>query len=443
MPGETSLTAFAYLRGTDEVPLPDQRRAVELLSEHEARPITAMFEDASHGRAELLRLLWTVEHTQAPGASLVVSTMFALGDDVTERALRVLQLGAVGAELRLLEGVLPDGALLSAWGERSVSERRRELAREGMRRRALRGEVLGRTPYGYAVEARHLVPDEREAPIVRRMFDRYLAGEGVRRVARELNADGVTNRRGRPWTASAVRLLLRNQVYIGTYRRLDVSVSGAHQSLVPRGDFEAVQRRMTRRAPRAVPRERHSYLLAGLLRCGYCGGSMVGASHSRSGGEEPYRYYRCGSAVNEGRCSYHSQRTEQLEAAVRAQLMNAQVTEAVEPPVTNAPDGGGPRPDRTLLDALERFGRGEWTWDELQRRMRSHVLARLAEERADLEGQERPVSVAAARRRLAEEWEALGEDQRRRLLEGLVREIVVTDERIEIVANATAPAAGA
>ena len=75
--------------------------------------------------------------------------------------------------------------------------------------------------------------------------------------------------------------------------------------------------------------------------------------------------------------------------------------------------------------------------------MRSHVLARLAEERADLEGQERPVSVAAARRRLAEEWEALGEDQRRRLLEGLVREIVVTDERIEIVANATAPAAGA
>ena len=240
-----------------------------------------------------------------------------------------------------------------------------------------------------------------------------------------------------------MRLLLRNQVYIGTYRRLDVSVSGAHQSLVPRGDFEAVQRRMTRRAPRAVPRERHRYLLAGLLRCGYCGGSMVGASHSRSGGEEPYRYYRCGSAVNEGRCSYHSQRTEQLEAAVRAQLMNAQVTEAVEPPVTNAPDGGGPRPDRTLLDALERFGRGEWTWDELQRRMRSHVLARLAEERADLEGQERPVSVAAARRRLAEEWEALGEDQRRRLLEGLVREIVVTDERIEIVANATAPAAGA
>jgi DNA invertase Pin-like site-specific DNA recombinase len=441
MPGETSSTTFAYLRGTDEVPLAQQRRAMELLSEREAIPITAMFEDASDGRAQLLQLLWTVERTQAPGHAVVVTTMFALGDDVTERALRVLQFGAVGAQMRLLEGVVPDGALLSAWTERGVSERRRELAREGMRRRALRGEVLGRTPYGYAAEDRHLVPDEREAPIVRRMFERYLAGEGVRRIARELNADGVTNRRGKPWTASAIRLLLRNPVYIGTYRRLDVSVSGAHSSLVQRGDFEAVQRRMSRRAPKAVARERHRYLLAGLLRCGYCGGSMVGASHSRAGAEEPYRYYRCGSAVNEGRCAYHSQRTEQLEAAVRAQLLNAQVVETAAP-ARAASDDDEPRQDRTLLDGLERFARGEWKWDELQRRMRGHVLARLAEEHAANGRDDAPVSLAAARRRLAEEWEALPQEERRRLLEGLVHEIVVTEERIEILAHAAAASSG-
>jgi DNA invertase Pin-like site-specific DNA recombinase len=439
MPGETSPTTFAYLRGTDEVPLAQQRRAMQLLSERETQPITATFEDDAESRAQLLQLLWTVERTQEPGRAVVVTTMFALGDDVTERALRVLQFGAVGAQVRLLEGVLPDGALLTAWSERGVSERRRELAREGMRRRALRGEVLGRTPYGYAVEDRHLVPDDREAPIVRRMFDRYLGGEGVRRIARELNADGVTNRRGKPWTASAIRLLLRNPVYIGTYRRLDVSVSGAHASLVQRGDFEAVQRRMARRAPKAVARERHRYLLAGLLRCGYCG-SMVGASHSRAGAEEPYRYYRCGSAVNEGRCAYHSQRTEQLEAAVRAQLLNAQVTETAAPP-PDASEDGEPKQDRTLLEALERFARGEWTWDELQRRMREHVLARLADERAASGDADAPVSLAAARRRLAEEWEALPEEERRRLLEGLVREIVVTEERIEILAHAS-PASG-
>lgn len=440
MPGGTSPTAFAYLRGTDEVPLSQQRRAIALLSEREEQSVTATFEDAPGDRAQLLQLLWTIERTQEPGHALVVTTMSALGDDVTERALRVLQLGAVGSQVRLLEGVLPDGALLTAWSERGVSERRRELAREGMRRRALRGEVLGRTPYGYAVRDRHLVPDDREAPIVRRMFERYLGGEGVRRIARELNADGVANRRGRPWTASAIRLLLRNPVYIGTYRRLDVSVAGAHTSLVPRGDFEAVQRRMARRAPKAVARERHRYLLAGLLRCGYCGGSMVGASHSRAGAEEPYRYYRCGSAVNEGRCAYHSQRTEQLEAAVRAQLLNAQVTETAAPPREPSEDGES-RQDRTLADALERFARGEWTWDELQRRMREHVLERLAEERASSDGAAPPVSLAAARRRLAEEWEALPEGDRRRLLEGLVREIVVTEERIEILAHA-APGAG-
>jgi len=211
---------------------------------------------------------------------------------------------------------------------------------------------------------------------------------------------------------------------------------------VPRGDFEAVQRRMTRRRPRTVARERHRYLLAGLLRCGYCGGSMVGASHSRAGAEEPYRYYRCGSAVNEGRCAYHSQRTEQLEAAVRAQLLNAQVT-VVTAPTPTRNETSPTRQDRTLLDALDRFARGEWTWDELQRRMRDHVLRRLAEERAAAgDEEERPLSLAAARRRLAEEWEALEEEQRRRLLAGLVREIVVTEERIEIVAHTAAPTAG-
>ena len=442
MPGETSPTTFAYLRGSDEAPLSQQRRAVELLSEHEQRPITATFEDAPDERAQLLQLLWTVERTQEPGTAIVLSTMFALGNDIAERALRVLQVGATGAQLRLLEGALPDGALLAAWSQRSLSERRRELAREGMRRRALRGEVLGRTPYGYAVLDRHLVRNDGEAPIVRRMFERYLAGEGVRRIAGELNADGVTNRRGRPWTASAVRLVLRNQVYIGTYRRLDVSVAGAHESLVPRGDFEAVQRRMTRRRPRTVARERHRYLLAGLLRCGYCGGSMVGASHSRAGAEEPYRYYRCGSAVNEGRCAYHSQRTEQLEAAVRAQLLNAQVT-VVTAPAPTSDETSPTRQDRALLDALDRFARGEWTWDELQRRMHDHVLRRLAEERAAAgDDEERPLSLAAARRRLAEEWEALEEEQRQRLLAGLVREIIVTEERIEIMAHAAAPTAG-
>jgi hypothetical protein len=129
--------------------------------------------------------------------------------------------------------------------------------------------------------------------------------------------------------------------------------------------------------------------------------------------------------------------------------MNAQVHEPsavpvgspVDPPGAKAPAAPS-RQDRELLAALERFASGEWTWDELERRTRAHVLERLAEERTAVVGDERPVTIVAARRRLAEEWDALDEERRRRLLEGLVREIVVTEERIEIVALASAPGGG-
>ena len=125
--------------------------------------------------------------------------------------------------------------------------------------------------------------------------------------------------------------------------------------------------------------------------------------------------------------------------------MNAQVHEPsaalVDSPGAKAP-AAPTRQDRELLAALERFASGEWTWDELERRTRAHVLERLAEERTAVVRDERPVTIIAARRRLAEEWDALDEERRRQLLEGLVREIVVTEERIEIVALASAPGSG-
>jgi site-specific DNA recombinase len=74
---------------------------------------------------------------------------------------------------------------------------------------------------GYEVQDRRLVVVEREAALVRRIFDRFAKTGSALAVARELNAAGeVTKRRscatgprgGRPWTKGAVYKVLANRV---------------------------------------------------------------------------------------------------------------------------------------------------------------------------------------------------------------------------------------
>src|SRR5690606_32303628 len=202
-------------------------------------------------RRMLRRLMLDGQHRFT---TVVAASPRVLGDTARGRIRRILQLAALGLPLQFADGTDPDRAVLDEWAGRAPGERRRERAIEGMRRRALRGEVLGRSPYGYRITGRRLEPDEAEAPVVRRIFRLYLEdGEGVRRIAGRLNADGLRTRRGGPWSMVTVRDLLRNPVYTGTYRRLGVTIPKAHDPLVTRDDFEAVQRKMASRRTSGGP----------------------------------------------------------------------------------------------------------------------------------------------------------------------------------------------
>ena len=86
--------------------------------------------------------------------------------------------------------------------------------------------------------------------------------EGVRKIARRLNEDGILTRTGRPWTAGAVRTLLRNPAYTGLYRRLGVTVTRAHPALVTAGQHAEVLRRMEARRTAPATQERREYLLS-------------------------------------------------------------------------------------------------------------------------------------------------------------------------------------
>lgn len=420
-----------------------QRRSCERFCVRAGLDVAGAFRESSDVESETFRTL--VRDASSEGGErpvLVVAQWSVLGDGARAQARRYLQLAALDLDVRLADGRDPDAELVRAWRERGAGERRAERSREAMRTRALRGEALGRPPYGYRVEARRLTPEPREAAVVREMFRACMDDRaGIRRIAQQLNAAGHRTRRGRPWATASVREILRNPVYTGTYRRMGIVVPGAHPALMPRGEFARAQRLIDARRTSPSRQQRHPYLLSGLVTCGYCGNRLIGVRRPRrteaGDGPDEYVYYQCQSRTNQGRCGYHTRRADELERAVGEAVASASpaaLIAALGPVQSNAAIAKRRRSrDRALERMLERRASGQWTAAQLRRAAAPVVLADLDDERsaAQRADGDRPTA-AQARAALAGRWDELSFDQRRALLKRAVSSVVVTDDHLEL-----------
>ncbi len=260
----------------------------------------------------------------------VVDSLTALGGDLGHGALRLLQIEATGVNVFSAHtGREVARELVDQWADRGEGTPVSERVRSAMRRKAVRGEVLGRPPYGYQVGPRRrleLVPEE--AVVVRYIFRLYLQElMGIRKIAGQLNSEEIPTRRGGRWSMVTVRDLLRNRVYLGTYTRFGVKVPGSHPPLVSPEDFRRVQERLQSRVVTERRRTVVPFLLSGLVYCARCGNRLIGVSRRQrwttKDGEEhqaAYRYYQCESRTNQSACGYNTQRAAELEARVRALL---------------------------------------------------------------------------------------------------------------------------
>ena len=148
----------------------------------------------------------------------------------------------------------------------------------------------GHPPLGYDVRERKLVVNEAEAATVRMIFERFLKLGSATVLVRELTAEGITTKRGKPIDKGFLYKLLNNRVYLGEAVHKGVAHPGEHAAIIGRDLWDKVHA-IIGQSPRsraANTRAQTPALLKGIL-FGADGRAMT-PTHARKGGRL-YRYY--------------------------------------------------------------------------------------------------------------------------------------------------------
>jgi len=467
------MKAVGYFRESAAAPrsgIGQQNRWFLDYCEKEGFEVAATFsEESGSSTTAFTQLLDYLKRPEKGFVIIVTPAPSTFADDQVVAAARCLQIERLGGQVQFMDGAQPANgnamdAVLAGFQSGQDNEMR-EKVQAALRKKAVRGEVLGRPPYGYRVGSRNrLELVDEEAVVVRYIYRMYLQeGLGIRLIARRLNEEGLRTRRNKPWSMVSIRDILRNRAYLGTYQRLGVRVPGTHPALVSPDDFRRVQEKLSERRTNYTPRKVTGFLLSGMLTCGYCGNRLIGVSRKQSwtrqrdGSEQnaSYRYYQCESRTNQGICSYHTRRAEDLETEVRDQLAGVDPKQLAAAGDDTAVSGQWEMETKRLRERLaqvdKRLGRYLHLAAAAPHSERDHLRSQglaLAEERMAVEEELRDAewraehyASAAERRRtrnaalelLVSQWETLSMAEKQQLLKEMVEGIRVTDEAVELV----------
>lgn len=203
-----------------------------------------------------------------------------------------------------------------------------------LRTKREQGQYCACPPYGYKKEKgnkNHLVPDEVTAPVVKRIFRQAANGDSSRRIALDLNQDGIipplkyrvlyrddfsevgASRMSDIWNYTTVKRILKNRVYLGHTvlgRSRKVSVKSKKKVAIPKEDwavtenthealvtteiFELAQENLGRGTScyKAYDHVRKS-IFSGIAVCSKCGYSLCSCGTVYKGEREKYWFLSC------------------------------------------------------------------------------------------------------------------------------------------------------
>ena len=245
-----------------------------------------------------------------------------------------------------------------------------EWERESIRERTMTGHIQrikegcwanGPAPFGYDYnkDTKHLVINENEASIVRKIYDQYASGKSLGAIADQLNTELVRPRSktGRGWHPTGIRQVLINPAYkgealanrhshISDVNKIDLSkvIKLVVPPIVSEEKWDIAQSRLANNK-NLKPTEGDLFTLQGLIKCGSCGYSY------RTERATNHRYYVCRGHLKQNhldgspRCMNKAIRAERLEQAVWTRVLD----------IINDPNKLKPM----LIDAIEKLKQRE------------------------------------------------------------------------------------
>ena len=159
--------------------------------------------------------------------------------------------------------------------------------------------ILPNPAYGYYTNEDGLLElDLKQAAVVRFIFDEYLEGNGIWRIAKSLNEQKIPTKTGKTaWLGGAIYIILKNSIYTGdlllqkTYsedtvpfvRRKNhgeyrqVLIENDHEPIVTHEEYEAVQRMLKQKSNRTKENQEEQIEeiseFKGKVICSICGSS--------------------------------------------------------------------------------------------------------------------------------------------------------------------------
>lgn len=418
------------------------------------QPVTTFASTVAHAGRDAAEYRRMIDYVRDSGGEflVVVPTARHLGADLESVARAMVELEGAGLAAVCWDENFPD-PLQNAFqtlGVKGVSRTRSRRIKESMSARALKGQALGRPPYGYRIGPDGMLkavrgegPDEvrDEAAVVELIFRLYTKdGLGLRLITQHLNERNIPTRRdGGRWSVVSIRDILKNPAYIGTYSRLGMRRANVHEAIIPKDVFSAAQDQTRSRRPIGRVVSSEPFLLSGVAYCQYCGNKMMGVTRRQSWrrkdgrrSSQVYRYYQCQSRNNQSLCAYHTWRAALLEGAVISQLRQALRARPEGSPedhaarraaVQAAKSARAVHAERRFLRAMRKAASGEITVGIL-----GQYLEELDAARAASAGASSPRDIDE----VFANWDGLGMEDRRDFLEEHVRRIVVRDDSVEV-----------
>lgn len=218
----------------------------------------------------------------------------------------------------------------------------------GMCAKARAGEWCGGIVFGYDLvpveglegakrRKTKLKINEREAEIIRYIFNEYGNGKGYKAITNQLNKIGYKTKKGKDFSVGSIKDILTNPIYIGKVRynvrqnwsekrRRNINANpiitdGIHEAIIDENLWDKVQAILDKKEGKPSRVHDGEYPLTGILRCPKCGAGMVISRTTNKladGTRKRISYYACGNWKNKGTavCNSNSIRVEKANEYV-------------------------------------------------------------------------------------------------------------------------------